>query len=289
MPITSNYIQATDGYFYQLSIVDNGDGTFSEQYTRVADPGPNTSAPGVMLVQDLFIAMMEIIGATTLDETPDASDMQKCLRHTNLMLASWSGRKLLLQTGTQEFFQLVPGQRSYTIGFGGNFNTPKPINITSAFIRDTSGVDFNLTVMERDEYDAIEDKLLTTGRPEAIFYDAGSTQQSAQMGAINCYGTPDAPYLLAINSQKYLTEFTNLTDAATFAPAYFRAIVYNGAIAIWRPMGRRGAIPADIQKAADESLRIIENINHRLPIMKIDLPGTSAPSDESNIMSGDWI
>lgn len=31
----AEYVKGADGFYYQLSIVDNGDGTFSEQYTRV--------------------------------------------------------------------------------------------------------------------------------------------------------------------------------------------------------------------------------------------------------------
>lgn len=245
-----------------------------------------------MLVQDLFIAMMEIIGATTLDEVPEAPEMQKCLRHTNLMLDSWSGRRLLLQATVQEGFPLGVGQREYTIGIGGNFNTAKPIAIETAFVRDSASVDYTVVVMNQEVYDDLDDKLITTARPEGIYYDAGVSQQTVQTGTIKCYGIPDAVYTLFINSTKYLTEFVNLTDTVTFPPAYFRALAYNGAIAIWRPMGRRGAIPPDIVMEARESLRIIEGINHRLPVSRIDVPGTSSvatDSDTPNIMSGDWI
>ena len=65
-----------------------------------------------MLVQDLFIAAMEIIGATSLDEVPEASELQKCLRHCNLMLNSWSGRRLMIAMTTQEGFPLVANQRT---------------------------------------------------------------------------------------------------------------------------------------------------------------------------------
>jgi hypothetical protein len=245
-----------------------------------------------MLVQDLFVAMMEIIGATTLDEVPEAPEMQKCLRHTNLMLDSWSGRRLLLQATVQEGFPLVAGQKDYTIGIGGNFNTAKPIAIETAFVRDSSNVDYDLVVMDQEVYDSLEDKLITSARPEGIYYDAGVSQQTVQTGTIKCYGIPDMTYTLFINSTKYLTEFVNLTDTVTFPPAYFRALAYNGAIAIWRPMGRRGMIPPDITTEARESLKVIENINHRLPVCRIDTPGTSgsaSDSDTPNIMSGDWI
>ena len=73
-----------------------------------------------MLVQDIFIAAMEIIGATTLDELPEPSEMQKCLRHCNLMLDSWASR-LSLQATIQESVPLQAGKAVYTIGPGGDF------------------------------------------------------------------------------------------------------------------------------------------------------------------------
>lgn len=242
-----------------------------------------------MLVRDLFIAMMEIIGATTLDEVPEASEMQKCLRHVNLMIDSWSGRRLMLQATTQESFPLIAGQRSYTIGVGGNFNTAKPMTVDTAFIRDVSNVDFPLVVLDKDVYDSLDDKMISTGQPDGVYYDAGVTQQTIQTGTLYFYSIPDTSYTVFLNMQKYLTEFVNLTDVVTFPSAYYRALVYNGAIAIWRPMGRRGPIPSDIEKLANDSLKVIEGINHRLPVARIDVPGTSGGSEANNIMSGDWI
>ena len=241
-----------------------------------------------MLVQDLFVAAMEVIGATSLDEVPEASELMKCMRHCNLMLDSWSGRRLMLAATLQENFTLVAGQRVYTIGTGGNFNTDKPIEIESAFIRDSANVDYPVFVVERDIYDSFDDKLLSAARPEAIYYTAGMTQQTNQFGQIFCYSIPDVTYTLFINSQKYLTRFANLSDVVTFQPIYEQAIVQNLAKAIWRPMGRKGPVPADLIKDARDAMQVVENINHEIPICRIDVPGTGA-TVTNNILSGDWI
>ncbi len=242
-----------------------------------------------MLVQDLFIAAMEVIGATSLDEVPEASELQKCMRHCNLMLNSWSGRRLMLAATIQEGFTLNPGQRVYTIGTSGNFNTDKPISIDSAFIRDSANIDYPVYVVELEIYDSFDDKLVTTARPDAIYYDAGMTQQTLpQMGTISCYGIPDQIYTLFINSQKYLTQFVNLTDNVTFQPIYYDCIVQNLATKIWRPMGRKGVVPADLLHDARAAMQIVENSNHRLPVARMDMPSTGGQVN-NNIMSGDWI
>jgi len=241
-----------------------------------------------MLVQDLFVATMEVIGATSLDETPEASELQKCLRHCNLMLNSWSGRRLMLAATLQESFPLVANKRIYTIGTGGDFNTDKPISIESAFVRDSALVDYPVYVVELDIYDSFDDKMITTCRPDAIYYTAGQTQQANQLGQIFCYGIPDMVYTLFINSQKYLTAFVNLTDNVTFQPVYYDAIVQNLACKIWRPMGRKGPIPADLLKDARNAMQTVENINHEVPVCRIDVPGTGMQVN-NNILSGDWI
>jgi hypothetical protein len=237
-----------------------------------------------MLVRDIFIAMMEVVGATTLDEVPEASEMQKCLRHVNLMLDSWSARDLLQLATVQENFPLVAGQRAYTIGPSANFNTAKPIEIVRAFVRDAGGNDYPIDVKTVEIYESYGDKMISSARPAAIYYDPGVTQQAAHVGTINCYPIPDSSSdRLYFDSQKYFTEFSGLTDNVAFTPAYFRAIVYNGAEAIWRPMGRKGPIPGDIHAEAVKSMQIIENMNARPIVAGLDLPGCKTGRGGYNI------
>lgn len=237
-----------------------------------------------MLVQDIFIAMMEVIGATTLDEVPEDNEMQKCRRHVNLMLDSWSARNLLQLAAVQENFPLMAGKVSYTIGVGGNFNTSKPIEVLRAFVRDASNNDYPVDVKTVEVYESYSDKMISRSRPEALYYDPGVTQQSVQTGTIFLYPIPDdSSDKLYIDSQKYFTEFTNLTDSVTFTPAYFRAIIYNGAIALWRPMGRRGNVPMDILGIASESLRTLENMNAKPMISALDIPGARRTGGSYNI------
>lgn len=240
-----------------------------------------------MLVQELFINAMEITGATTLDEVPEASEMQKCKRHANMMLDSWSSR-FLLQATIQESFTVTANKRQYTIGTGGDFNTRKPIEIVSAFIRDTSNVDYPVSVVSLETYDSIDDKLLANGRPEVLYYDPAATQQAVPTGTISLYNIPDANYTLFLNSQKYLTEFVNLTDTVTFEPVYYDLLVNELACRIWRPMGRKGPVPPDIERAASRARNVVMGVNHRIGNMRTDLPGVSGALGD-NPLTGGWM
>ena len=224
-----------------------------------------------MITGDLFKAILEVVGVVTLDETPEASDMQKCLRHMNLLLDSLSARRLMQLSTIQTPVPLTVGQRVYPL-------TPVPISITSAFLRDTSGNNFDVDIITVEEYELTED---TGGSVvERIYFDAGA-------GTVACDPTPLDGYTLFLDTVRYLTEFTSLTAPVSFPPAYYDMLVQNGAMKLWRPLGRTGPPPPDIRQEADRTMRIVENMNSRSPVAGMDLPGCK--SGTYDIMSDSYI
>lgn len=231
-----------------------------------------------MQVQDIFIAVMEIIGAITLNESPEPADMQKCLRHCNLMLKEWSADGLLQQSPTQYTFPLTPSKGSYTIGIGGDFNAARPEKIESAFIRDSDQYDQPLDLIDRRLYEAYEDKNVSFAKPDSLYYDPGVAQQANPKGAIYIYPPPDGVllYTLFLDCWVTFTQFVNLTDQVTFTDAYHAAIVDNLAPRMWRPIGRPGQPPPDLIAQARRSKSIIEVLNTQSPVMRVDVNGKGA-------------
>jgi hypothetical protein len=166
----------------------------------------------------------------------------------------------------------------------GVFNTSKPFTIISAFVRDSAGNDYPLEIISRGEYNDFSVKT-TSGTPERLFYDPGSTQQTNQVGTINLYPRPDASiaYTLFLFSEKPLTPFASLDDANNFPDFYERYLVYNLAMALAPDYNK---IPhPEVEHIADESARIIEGINsnNKRVIASLDLPGCSG---RPNIFTG---
>lgn len=239
-----------------------------------------------MLVQDLLIEAMSLVGAISIDEVPTSPELNSCLRSANMMLDSWSAQRLMIRAVTREPFPLTGGVYSYQIGTGATFNTGKPIEINSAFIRDANGYDTPLEIIEQDQYDGYTDKTVASGRPLALCYNPGKSQQATQAGTIFIYYIPDTSYTLFIENQKYLTEFVNLTDVVSFEPAYFEAIAYNLAGRIWPKFHQSGTpVPAEVAGIARTSKRTIENMNSRPAIMGTDLPGSKVSN--FNIYTGE--
>ena len=226
-----------------------------------------------MQVRELFIAILEVVGVLTLDEQPEASDMQKVKRHVNLLLGSLSARHLVQLTPTTESFTLTPGVADYTIGPSADLNTAKPISIASAHL---NGLPLDLAT--QGEYHQ------WPSPTRELYYDAGATQTATPLGTIHINPIPDAADTLTVDSLKYLTQFVNLTDTVTFPDAYLAMLTYNGAMACWRPLGRTGPPPPDIRMMAERTMKVIENMNARPMIMRTDVPGVV--QGRYNILTG---
>lgn len=227
-----------------------------------------------LTAQDFIVDALSLIGATQMDQTPPAWEMNKALRALNHMLNAWSAQKLMVRAMTQENLTLTASKGSYTVGASASldWNTAKPLFIDSAFIRDGSD-DHPLTIIEKSRYSAFSDKTLT-GMPDYLAYDPGAAQQSTQTGTIYLYYEPSEAYVLYINSQKFLTEFSALTTTFTFEPQYGEAIKYNLAIRLWPFYRKPGElIPPSITAPAADGVRIIKALNSQQARCKIDIPG----------------
>jgi len=230
----------------------------------------------IIQVQQLITFALQDIGSIAKQETPTSDEMADGLTKLNFMIDAWAVRSLMVLGTVMQAFPLVPGKYAYTIGTGGNFNTPRPSAITDAYIRDANGSDTPVEILTSDEYYAIEDKSIGTGRPQGLWFDPGLTQQTSALGVINLYPAPDpsTPYTLYMGEQGQLTEFANLTDAITFQPAYFEALEYNLALRLWPQYHDSGKpIENDLKVLAREAMRTIETMNARRVTAAIEAPG----------------
>ena len=244
----------------------------------------------ILTVLDMVTAQLREIGVLDPNETPDDTMITNAIQANNIMLDSWSAKRLMVRAMTQENFPLVPGQASYTIGIGGNFNTSKPMSIIGAFLRDNVGVDSPVNIFTQDQYEARDDKSIVAGRPEALYFDPGYAQQLVNTGTIWVYYIPDAtvPYQLYITSQKYLTELVNPFDIISIEPAYYRAIKWNGVIEqYYGYRSHKIPIPMDIKKAARESMSTVMTMNSTQMLVGLDLPGVK--NGVFNILVGDEV
>lgn len=132
----------------------------------------------ILQIQDIIKDAMGLINALDADETPTSSEIQLGIRTANIMLDSWSAKHLMLRSVTTDSLAVQAGVSAYPIGPGALWNTTKPLNISSAFLRDAAGVDYPIDVITLDEYQGYIDKSFVASRPVSVYYDPGFAQQN---------------------------------------------------------------------------------------------------------------
>src|SRR3972149_631792 len=169
----------------------------------------------------------------------------------NNMLGTWGIDGLLVPYRTLEYFSLVAGQSSYTIGASGNFNTVRPLEIFEAYIRDSSGIDYTLNPMSQAQYAWIPNKA-ADGRPTRFYYDP-----QYSLGKIYFDSEPDTLATLYFIFEKAITEIATLATTVSLPDFYKEALVYNLAIRL----GLDESIDAsnDVVAIAATSKNTIEN------------------------------
>ena len=228
----------------------------------------------VLLVQDILKDAMSLIGVIAGDEVPDTSQYALALRTANVMIDRWASQRLLLRSTTTLTIPLVVGQPSYTIGVSGaDVTSPKPIKLYSAFTRDDNNFDTPIEIITQFQYNELSDKTVQ-GQPVYVAYDPGDTQQTINKGTVFVYYAPFSADTLYVECDNYLTEFVNLTDAVSFEPAYYEALIYNLAVRLFRYYRDASiTIPIDISTIAQNSINNLKAMNAVLLTASMEFPG----------------
>lgn len=202
---------------------------------------------------EIITKALQKIGAVTKSETISADDAADALSSLNAMISSWSLDSLLVYASILESFTLTAGDSSYTIGSTGDFNTSRPTEILSAYIRDNT-TDTGLNIITEEEYDTISVKSFS-GKPSLICYTP-----SYPLGTIKLDKLPDQTYTLFLLSKKPFSSYA-LSDDVTLPPGFERAIVYNLALELAPEYGQ--PLDASVASIARDSLSLIKTANVR--------------------------
>lgn len=175
--------------------------------------------------RDIIKRALQANGVLTKGESPSGDEASDALNSLNSLIASWSNDSLLLFVRTSESFPLVSGQSSYTIGSGGNFNTTRPLQILTAFVR-IGSTDYNISIIPDTAFDKITQKSINSSIPEAMYYSS-----AYPLGTITLYPVPTTGTIY-IRSEKQLTSISTLDTVIDFPPGWERALIYNLSIDI---------------------------------------------------------
>jgi hypothetical protein len=222
--------------------------------------------------QDLITRALTSIGYLGSGEVCTGQESADGLVTLNDLLSSLSNEHLMINAQVEETIPST-GAISYTVGVSGNLNTSRPIQVNSAFWR-MSGVDYPVTILTKEQYDAIALKTSTSSIVECIY-----VANEYPLTKIYVYPVASTGGELHINSWKPLLAFATLTTSASFQPGMERALRYLLAKEFLIEYGVVDqTIIKMIMSAAEDAKAVLKRVNYVPKIMKLNLPFKTQPS-----------
>jgi len=212
--------------------------------------------------------------SASAEDTNDAFDL------LNMMMAQWQRRRYLVYHLVETSFQAT-GALSYTVGPGGNFNTPRPSKLEAAYFRQVIPsapyqVDYPLNIIRaREDYDKISLKNLNSF-PAYAFLDT-----SYPLANLYIWPLPSSLYQIFITTMEQINSFTTLQQTINLPPEYFEALYTNLAVRL----GVMWGLPPNqmLITQADVALNILEATNVQIP--RLEMPRDLLTGARYNIFS----
>ena len=166
--------------------------------------------------RDIVKKALQKNGVLTKDDDLSGDEAADGLDSLNAMLASWSNEALLVYGSTLESFPLQNNKATYTMGSGGDFDTVRPTDIKSAYVRQAT-VDYPLSMISQEAYDSI------TVKNTGSIPDTMSTDNGFPLVTLSFYPEPYAGLTLFIRTEKPLVELASLDTVLSLPAGWERA------------------------------------------------------------------
>ena len=180
--------------------------------------------------RDLISFALRATGVLGVGQSALAEDYQDGFDALNAMIAEWTRERWLVYH-LIDVSKVSTGAQSYTVGIGGDFNTPRTDRLEAAFFRQiissqVNEVDYPLRLIDsREDYNEIALKTLTSW-PTYIWYDS-----DWPMGRVYPWPIPQAStYEIHLTIKQTLAQFDSFTQSLNLPPEYVRPLWTNLAI-----------------------------------------------------------
>lgn len=224
---------------------------------------------------------MRLTGEKARGATLDANEQAECLAELNTFMEGCYNERLLAYALQEDSVTLSASTQSLTIGPGGQFNITRPTNIVApCFVRDSSGFDSPISVIDAQSYGGLRLKSVGYTYPTHLYYDHGYSATST--GTIFLYPLSIGGLSLHITSPKQLGNFSTISQTVMLPPGYQLFIESNFAIHLAAGLT---PISAELAKMAKESKAALKGQNSFSPIMQLDT-GIASGSRRSSILTG---
>jgi len=201
-------------------------------------------------------------GILGIGQTLQAEDIQDIFDTLNLLMNEWSNNKNDVYCLTDVSF-VATGATSYTIGVGGQINTPWPKQLESAQFTQNNVV-YPLRIIHSHEdwktYIALPS---LASFPEYIFLD---TQYP--LGNLYVWPIPNSTYTITMQILTLLQQFVYSNDAFAMPPVYQNALIYELAMRICTLFAF--PISQDLKMRRAMAVKAMQRANTQIQMLHID-------------------
>ena len=228
---------------------------------------------------DLIRRALKLSGVVATEDAVPPDQAEDALVVLNEMLQAWATQPLLAMPWTQVSKTLTAGQQTYTIGAGGDINTPRPAKLYHAHVN-YGGIDYTLSVSALEEFE--ENSLKAVGGVPASLY----IRPGYPLSTVILYPYPSSSSMTLVLDTVAPPVDLTLSTTLPYPSNWLRAIRYNLAVELCAEYGNEA--PPTIARIARESLHSLMTANHQLPTAKFDplLVGGTTDSSLAKILRG---
>jgi hypothetical protein len=217
---------------------------------------------------DLLASALRLIGVLASGETPSGMESADGLLIAQQMLDSWQAERLNIFAIQFNEFPLVPGQQTYTVGTGANFNIPRPARIERYSIVNLNNpaqpLELPLQILNfQDWQQLVPVKLISSTLPQYLYDDNQFPYRN-----LNYWCVPSTNVNTRLYSWAPLSTFPDLVTDVEFPPAYAKAIRYNLAVDLAPEFGR--PVPPEVMLQAMQTKGVLKAMNAPDPQMMAD-------------------
>lgn len=205
-------------------------------------------------VQAIITDALAEIGAIGVNETPTAADLAIGLTRFQNQVDAWQAERLTLSFQSETSISWPSSTSTQTIGpSGGNITAQRPvwINQMNYVVPGTSpAVEVAMAPLTQDQYAAVTIKALASGLPQQYFYQ---TSLTSVLGTIFLWPQPNQNLTIKLYADVGVTVPTALSDTMYGPPGYAEAFMYQLAIRLLTPFGRKVSDIPMLPKLAAEA------------------------------------
>lgn len=264
----------------QLTVQVAGDFAYNERIplstvTLAPSPSPSTPAtPGTLRVLDVITAALIKLRVHRAGADVPPEDAQDAADELRRLLGTWQVEGSLVYRVQEQICPLTPGKATYTIGPGGDIDTPRPVALHDAFTR-IGSTDYPYTVVHAELWTLLHQKSQSGTWPQWVYYEP-----AYPLGVIHCWPVPTVGVLSLLLDQPLTT--LGLNDTVSMPPGYEDALVLCLGKRLAPSYGQ--SLTAEYVSDYTLAMRALTRANKRPVIATLRLPVTGRRATEAS-----WI